>query len=167
MFSPRIHKFVLATFILVSVYVLIFPTKVSAGGGPQFYCKEMAVKQGWLIDVVRSDEELSKDACVVRDPTSNEKEEILGFCKSEAKGDVRSDCLDKCQKYYSTTNEFRICDKNESLNKKVAIYTNKIGEFLNSGNLLATVIITSITIALFYGVVSILKKFKGIKREKD
>ncbi|KKQ92255.1 MAG: hypothetical protein UT17_C0003G0278, partial [Candidatus Woesebacteria bacterium GW2011_GWB1_39_10] len=72
-----------------------------------------------------------------------------------------------CQKYYSTTNEFRICDKNESLNKKVAIYTNKIGGFLNSGNLLATVIITSVTIALFYGVVSILKKIKGIKREKD
>lgn len=164
MFTPRIYKFVLAIYFLTSVYIFISPTKVSAGGGPQFYCKEMAVKQGWLIDIVRSDEELSKDVCIARDPTSNEEEEILGFRKSEDKGDARSDCLDKCRKYYSVTNEFRICDKNESLNKKVAIYTNKIGEFLNSGNLSATVVITSVTIALFYGVVSILKKFKRIKQ---
>ncbi|MFA6501310.1 MAG: hypothetical protein WCT85_00825 [Parachlamydiales bacterium] len=166
MSTPRIYKLFLITLTLVAIHIII-PTKIFAGGGPQFYCKEMAVKQGWLIDVVRSDEELSKNACISRDPTSNEKDEILDFCKSEDKGDARTDCLDKCRKYYSDTVEFRRCDKNEALNTKATIYTNKIGEFLNSGKLLATVVITLATIALFYGVVSILKRFKRIKQEKD
>lgn len=86
-------SFVFTTFILSTSYVF-------AGGGPQFVCKDIAQKQGWLIDDTEFDEQLSSNACISRNPTPEEKDKIFEFCKSEPKGEFRTDCFDKCKKYY-------------------------------------------------------------------
>lgn len=118
---------VLITFVFVTTS---FSLNVFAGGGPQFVCKEMAQKQGWLIDNTKTDEELSENACISRKPIPQEKDEILEFCKSEPKGEFRSDCLDKCSKYYSEIN-FRECTKNETLTTKSKMIESSIKIFFS------------------------------------
>ena len=159
MITLRINKFVSLIFVLGIAYMII--PRVLAGGGPQIYCKEMAVKQGWLIDKSQNTEDLSSEVCKTRDQTPGEKEEFTKFCNQEPTEDFKNDCLNKCSKYYSyTANEYQYCTKAEILNKKVSAYSGSIEKFLNSGTLLATVIITSATVTVFYVIISLFKKLR-------
>lgn len=159
----KINKSYIFTLILfIFVTFMLSTSYVSAGGGPQFYCKEMAQKQGWLIDDTKSFEELSMNACISRDPSFNEKEEILGFCKSQPKGGERDACLDKCKKYYSDIT-FRECSKNEVISTKSSEIFKSI--FNRQLTLIETVGVSLAVVLIFYTVVVLIKKQKASKRQ--
>lgn len=150
----------LLTLFILAFVLFIFPEKTSAGGGPQFVCKDMAQKQGWLIDNTKFDEELSSNACISRNPTNEEKDKILEFCKAEEKGEFRTDCLDKCRKYYSEI-EFRECNKNEVTSMKYSLYTSNLKSILNSPiSLQQTIFISLLIITFSCIVVAIVKKLR-------
>lgn len=152
----KIYIFVLILFVFLT---LSFSTSnIYAGGGPQFYCKEMAQKQGWLIDDTKYFEELSMNACISRDPSFNEKEKILSFCNSEPEGGNRDACLDKCKKYYSDIT-FRRCDKNEVVSIKSSTIIKNI--FSRPLTLIETVGV-SLTVVLFFYIMTFL-----VKRQKS
>lgn len=151
-------SFVFVTFLLSSSYV-------SAGGGPQLICKEMAQKQGWLIDDTKFDEELSSNACISRKPTVEEKDKILEFCKAEPKGEFRTECFDKCKKYY-TDMSFRECNKNEISSIKSAMFTSKAKSIFNRQLTLAeTIIVAFVVVLIFYLVVSLFKNKKSSNKQ--
>lgn len=153
----RTIKIITSLFLFILLYSLR-SSAVFAGGGPQFVCKDMAIKQGWLVDNSKSGDEISSQTCINRQPSVNEKEEILGVCKSEEKGDSRSECLSKCQKYYSA-DEFQMCDSSDT----VTNYSRKVTKFLNSGSALATATIALVVVSVFFTVVNVVKKQKLTK----
>ena len=151
--------YIFALILFVFLGIVLSTSNIYAGGGPEFYCKEIAQKQGWLIDDTKSFEELSMNACISRDPSFNEKEEILGFCKSEPKGGERDACLDKCKKYYADIT-FRQCSKNEVVSTKSSAIIKSI--FNRQLTLIETVGGSLIVVLIFYIVTSLIKKTKGL-----
>ena len=161
-------KFCTPLTILITFVFLItsFSSDALAGGGPQFVCKDMAQKQGWLIDNTKFDEELSENACVSRKPTPQEKDEILEFCKSEPKGEFRDDCLNKCNKYYYDVT-FRECSKNEVSSIKSTLYLQNFKSLLRTQmTLQQTIIISFVVIIISYVAFTLLKRNKKSKTEK-
>lgn len=156
----KIYIFILISFVFLGI--VLSTSNIYAGGGPEFYCKEMAQKQGWLIDDTKSFEELSMNACISRDPSFNEKEEILGFCKSEPKGGERDACLDKCKKYYSDI-PFRECSKNEVVSTKSSAIVK--GIFNRQLTLIETVGVSLAVVLIFYLTTSLIKKIKASKKQ--
>lgn len=159
----KANKIYMFTLISFSLLAITFSTSnIYAGGGPQFYCKEMAQKQGWLIDNTKYFEELSMNACISREPSFNEKEEILGFCNSEPEGGNRDACLDKCKKYYSDI-AFRECSKNEVLSIKSFATIKSV--FNRQLTLIETVGVSFVVVLIFYIAVSIIKKQNTSKKQ--
>lgn len=160
----KIYIFILITFVLLGI--VLSTSNIYAGGGPQLVCKDMAQKQGWLIDDTKFDEELSSNACISRNPTTEEKDKILEFCKAEPKGEFRTDCLDKCRKYYSDIT-FRECNKNEVTSIKSEVYKSNIKSILKTQmSLQQTIIISLIVVTFFYSIVLLVKKvIKNLKPE--
>jgi len=159
----KIHIFLLISFAFIAI--LFSTSNISAGGGPQFYCKEMAQKQGWLIDDTKFDEELSSNACISRNPTAEEKDKIFEFCKSEPKGEFRTDCFDKCKKYY-TDISFRECNKNEISSIKSAMFTSKAKSIFNRQlTLTETIVVAFVVVLIFYLVVSLFKSKKSSNKQ--
>jgi hypothetical protein len=154
----KIYIFILITFVLLGI--ILSTSNIYAGGGPQLVCKDMAQKQGWLIDDTKFDEELSNNACILRNPTIEEKDKILEFCKTEEKGEFRTDCLDKCIKYYSDIT-FRECNKNEVTSIKSEIYKSNIKNLLKTQTSLQQAIIVSLVVFTFFcSVVLLVKKIR-------
>lgn len=156
----KIYIFILISFVFLGI--VLATSNIYAGGGPEFACKEIAQKQGWLIDNTKSFEELSMNACISREPSFNEKEEILGFCKSEPKGGERDACLDKCKKYYSDT-PFRECSKNEVVSTKSSAIVK--GIFNRQLTLIETVGVSLAVVLIFYLTTSSIKKIKASKKQ--
>ena len=158
----KLNKTYILTLIsFVFLGIALSTSNIYAGGGPQFYCKEMAQKQGWLVDDTKYFEELSMNACISREPSLNEKEEILDFCKSEPEGGNRDACLDKCKKYYSNIT-FRKCSKNEVVSiKSSAIVKSLLNRQLT---LIETVVVSTVVVLIFYILISLIKRKKSPKK---
>lgn len=159
----KIYIFALILFVFLGI--VLSTSNIYAGGGPQLICKDMAQKQGWLIDNTKFDEDLSSNACISRNPTTEEKDKILEFCKAEPKGEFRIDCLDKCRKYYSDTT-FRECSKNEITSIKSEMFTSKIKSIFNRQLTLAeTIIVAFVVVLIFYLLVYSVKGKKSSNKQ--
>ena len=154
----KIYIFILITFVLFGI--VLSTSNIYAGGGPQLTCKGLAQKQGWLVDNTKFDEELSDNACISGSPSAQEKDEILEICKSEPKGEFRTDCLDKCRKYYSDIT-LRECNKNEITSIKSALYASSIKGILKTQmSLQQTIVISLLVVIISYIVIAIIKKVR-------